>query len=208
VIAVGTVLRRSRCSGGGPPADCFRIPAKIPAFPGNPDIRCNPKTPNQDARHVCEIKKSWSASFNPVATLGGMNADARWKQRFHSFDRALALLREAMEGGPAALNQLEKEGAIQRFEYSVELAWKTAKDFLEDSGLVIDPVTPRQVIKQAFAAKIVSDGQVWIDMLNHRNLLSHTYDCALFEKAVEALAVRYLPAIEQMHQFFTARAVE
>ena len=113
-----------------------------------------------------------------------------------------------MKQGPHALNQLEKEGTIQRFEYSLELAWKTAKDFLEESGIVIDPVTPREVLKQAFAAKLISDGQVWIDMLNHRSLLAHTYDCAVFEEAVQALAARYLPAIGALHQFFAARSSE
>ena len=43
------------------------------------------------------------------------NADIRWKQRFQNFDRAFVLLRDALENGPAALNQLEKEGVIQRF---------------------------------------------------------------------------------------------
>ena len=113
-----------------------------------------------------------------------------------------------MRRGPAALNELEKEGAIQRFEYSLELAWKTAKDFLEHSGVVIDPATPREVIKQAFAARVIADGQVWIDMLNHRNLLSHTYDCALFEEAAEALAARYLPAIGQLHDYFAMKQNE
>ena len=134
--------------------------------------------------------------------------DIRWKQRFQSFDRALGLLREAMQRGPSALNDLEKEGAIQRFEYSLKLAWKTAKDFLEDSGVVIDPVTPREVIKQAFAAKVIADGQVWIDMLNHRNLLLHTYNCAVFGRAVEALAQRYLPAFEQLHGYFVTKPNE
>ncbi|MEB3169032.1 MAG: nucleotidyltransferase substrate binding protein [Synechococcaceae cyanobacterium] len=62
------------------------------------------------------------------------NADIRWKQRFQNFDRAFVLLRDAMENGPAALNQLEKEGVIQRFEYCFELAWKTIKDYLEAGG--------------------------------------------------------------------------
>lgn len=113
-----------------------------------------------------------------------------------------------MAGGPAALNQLEKEGTIQRFEYSLELAWKTAKDYLEGSGVAIDPLTPREVIKQAFAAKVITDGQVWIDMLNHRNLLAHSYDCAVFAEAVEALAARYFRAIEELHGFFLTRTQE
>jgi len=95
---------------------------------------------------------------------------------------------------------LEKEGVIQRFEYSFELAWKTLKDFLEEDGLNIIPVTPRQVIKEAFAAKMLADGQVWIDMLNHRNLLTHTYNETVFEKTVDAIAARYLPAMEALHR--------
>lgn len=144
----------------------------------------------------------------PSPELMALNPDIRWKQRFQSFDRALALLHEAVARGPGGLNQLEKEGAIQRFEYTLELTWKTAKDYLEDSGLVIDPATPREVIKQAFAAKILPDGQVWIDMLNHRNLLSHTYDSAVFEKAVETLVERYLPAMENLHVFLGTRGLE
>jgi nucleotidyltransferase substrate binding protein (TIGR01987 family) len=62
------------------------------------------------------------------------NADIRWKQRFQNFDRAFVVLRDAMENGPDALNQLENEGVIQRFEYCFELAWKTIKDYLEAGG--------------------------------------------------------------------------
>lgn len=125
-----------------------------------------------------------------------MSADIRWKQRFQNFDRAYKLLHQALERGPGVLNALEKEGVIQRFEYSFELAWKTLKDFLEEGGLDITPMTPRQVIKEAFAAKILTEGQVWIDMLNHRNLVTHTYSEAVFEKTVAAVAARYLPAME------------
>ena len=134
--------------------------------------------------------------------------DVRWKQRFRNFDRAFSLLREALEAGTSRLSLLEKEGVIQRFEYSFELAWKTVKDFLEAGGLLITPVTPRQVLKDAFAAKVIANGQVWIDMLDHRNLLSHTYDSSVFEEAVEAIAVRYLPEIEGLRKFFKARETE
>ena len=83
-----------------------------------------------------------------------MSADIRWQQRFHNFDRAFVLLREALERKPEALSMLEKEGVVQRFEYTFELAWKTLKDYLEASGLVISPVTPRQVIKEAFVSSL------------------------------------------------------
>jgi nucleotidyltransferase substrate binding protein (TIGR01987 family) len=130
-----------------------------------------------------------------------MNPDIRWKQRFQNFDRACILLREALERGPVVLSPLEKEGVVQRFEYTFELAWKTMKDYLEYGGVAISPVTPRQVIKEAFAARVIADGQVWIDMLDHRNLLSHIYDFTVFGKAVDAVVARYLPAVEQLHEF-------
>ena len=128
-------------------------------------------------------------------------ADIRWQQRLSNFERALALLREAMVNGPAALNQLEKEGVIQRFEYCFELAWKTTKDYMEANGFVFAVVMPRQVLKDAFAAKLIADGQVWIAMLDHRNLLSHTYNPIVFEEAVEAIHQQYLPAMERLISF-------
>jgi nucleotidyltransferase substrate binding protein (TIGR01987 family) len=133
------------------------------------------------------------------------NPDIRWKQRFQNFDRACTLLNQALERGPSALSLLEKEGVIQRFEYSFELAWKTIKDYLEEGGLIISPVTPRQVLKDAFTAKVIADGQVWITMLDNRNLLSHTYDLAVFEKAVDAIASHYLPAMRDLHKFFSEK---
>ena len=116
--------------------------------------------------------------------------DVRWTQRFDNFDRAIVLLREPVERGVAELNALEQEGTIQRFEFALELAWKTLKDYLEASGVVISPVTPRAVVKAAFAARILDDGQVWIDMLNDRNLLSHTFDDSVFSTVLGATAMR------------------
>ena len=136
------------------------------------------------------------------------NPDIRWKQRFQNFDRAFVLLRGAMENSPAALNPLEKEGVIQRFEYCFELAWKTIKDYLEEGGFVFATVTPRQVLKDAFAAKVLADGQVWIDMLDHRNLLFHTYSQVVFGKAVEAIHTRYLGGMAHLHDFMQQEAMK
>ena len=134
--------------------------------------------------------------------------DVRWKQRFQNFSRAYALLGEALASGPGVLSPLEREGVVLRFEYTVELAWKTLKDYLEADGLVISPVTPRQVLKDAFAATVLLDGHVWIEMLDHRNLLSHTYDLKVFSDAVDAIAARYLPAIAELHGFLGRKASE
>jgi nucleotidyltransferase substrate binding protein (TIGR01987 family) len=132
--------------------------------------------------------------------------EIRWQQRLASFERALSLLREAMLNGPGALNQLEKEGVIQRFEYCFELGWKTSKDYMEANGFVFAVVMPRQVLKEAYAAKIIADGEAWIAMLDHRNLLSNTNSPVVFEQAVAAIQERYLPALEQLKGFMQLEA--
>ena len=106
------------------------------------------------------------------------------------------------------MSDLEKEGLIQRFEYSYELAWKTMKDYLEEHGTNINPVTPRNVIKEAFSANIITDGQLWVDMLLHSNLLSHTYDFSKFQEVLDAVVKRYLSAQEQLHEWLLTRQME
>ena len=137
------------------------------------------------------------------------NKDIRWIQRFQNFDRAFLLLRSALEErGLEQMSELEKEGLIQRFEYSYELAWKTMKDYLEEQGTIINPVTPRNVIKEAFSAQIIADGQVWVDMMLHRNLLAHTYDFSKFKEVLDAVVERYLNAQEQLHEWFLTRQMQ
>ena len=135
--------------------------------------------------------------------------DKRWQQRFQNFDKAFVLLSSAFEGRLLKeLSDLEQEGVIQRFEYSYELAWKTMKDYLEEDGIVITRVTPRNVIKEAFAAGIIDDGQVWIDMMLHRNLLAHTYDFSKFKEVLEAVENYYLAAFSSIHDWFISRQLD
>ncbi len=134
-----------------------------------------------------------------------VTTDIRWKQRFANFRRALELLREPIERGVETLSTLEQEGTVQRFEVALELGWKTIKDYLESEGAEIIPVTPRSVVKTAFESRVLQDGKIWLDMLDHRNLLSHTYDEATFENAVRAIQDRYFPAINALAAWLLER---
>ncbi len=64
------------------------------------------------------------------------------------------------------------------------------------------------MIKEAFAAKLLEDAQVWIDMMLHRNLLSHTYDLKVFETVLRAVAGRYFPALDRLHGLFLEKRGE
>jgi nucleotidyltransferase substrate binding protein (TIGR01987 family) len=134
-----------------------------------------------------------------------MKNAVRWRQRFENFERAFRLLREAFEKDPSQMSDQEKEGVVQRFEYTFELAWKTLKDYLVYNGVAFDQITPRSVIKQAFAAAIIADGQTWIDMLEQRNLMSHTYDNAIFEMVFRNISERYVVALEQVFTWLKQR---
>jgi nucleotidyltransferase substrate binding protein (TIGR01987 family) len=57
---------------------------------------------------------------------------------------------------------------------SFELAWKTLKDYLEAQGY--DIKTPRETLQQAFQLQIIADGHAWIEALEKRNLMAHTYN--------------------------------
>ncbi len=129
-----------------------------------------------------------------------MSQEIRWQFRFNNFSRAYFLLREALEDGVEPLSQLELEGVIQRFEFTFELSWNLLKDRLEYDGVVIATVTPRNVIREAYSAKLIDDCEVWIDMLTDRNLMSHTYDFDKFRAVVENVHSRYLTVLNDIYQ--------
>jgi len=125
--------------------------------------------------------------------------EIRWKQRFINFEKAFLQLKEAIEQFDK-LDDLAKEGLVQRFEYTFELAWKTIKDYLESEGIVSQ--FPREVLKQGFHVNILNNGEVWIDMLEKRNLLAHTYDQDNFNLALESIRKSYFPEIIHLYEFF------
>ena len=137
-----------------------------------------------------------------------MSQEIRWHYRFNNFSRAYSLLREALEDGVEPLNQLELEGVIQRFEFTFELSWNLLKDRLVYDGLVIATITPRNVIREAYSAKLIDDCETWIDMLTDRNLMSHTYDFERFKAVVENVHSRYLTVLNNLYQRLLAEAWE
>jgi nucleotidyltransferase substrate binding protein (TIGR01987 family) len=133
-----------------------------------------------------------------------MEQDIRWKQRFENFQRAILLLQEVPELDIKKLSYLEKEGIIQRFEFTLELAWKTLKDKMEYDGLVLDKISPKVVLKEAFQAKYINNIERWLEMINDRNLLSHTYDFEFFEKIIPDIQLKYTPLLTDLYSTLKA----
>ena len=88
------------------------------------------------------------------------------------------------------LSRLEKQGAIQAFEFTHELAWKSLKDFLQARGNQ-ELFGSRDVTREAFKLGLIEDGQNWMEMIKSRNLTSHTYDEATAEDILEMIKYTY-----------------
>ena len=124
--------------------------------------------------------------------------DVRWKQRFENFQRALNQLSAAVRLHEARpLTDLEKQGLIQGFEFTHELAWNVLKDYLEMEGIQ-GLVGSRSTVREAFKRGLVRDGEVWMDMIEKCNLSSHTYNESVAEAIVSAVVERYHTAFLEL----------
>ncbi len=123
-----------------------------------------------------------------------MTQDIRWQQRFDNFNRALKQLTAAVElSAQREFTQLEKQGVIQGFEFVHELAWNVLKDLLEFEGIQ-GIVGSRGTVREAFKRGLLADGELWLDMIDKRNLTSHTYNAELAQDMVNTIIHSYYPS--------------
>jgi nucleotidyltransferase substrate binding protein (TIGR01987 family) len=134
--------------------------------------------------------------------LGAKNPDIRWKQRFHSFQKAFAQLTNAVQiAENRDLSELEKQGLIQAFEFTHELAWNTLKDFLEsrgESGIY----GSKDATRKAHAAGLIDAGEVWMDMIQSRNRSSQTYNEAIADSIAKGIVDEYFAAFAKFKERF------
>lgn len=130
-----------------------------------------------------------------------MNAeqkDIRWEQRFSNFHKAfrkflsaVTVVKENLEGESTLSNKLIqeilKEGLIQRFEYTHQLAWNVMKDYAEYQGNN-EIGGSRDATREAFKMGLITDAEGWMDMIKSRNETSHTYN----EETAQAIILKII----------------
>ena len=97
---------------------------------------------------------------------------------------------------------LYRDGLIQRFEFTVELAWKSLREYLEDQGSVLAVVSPRAVLKEAYAAGVIQDADVWDAVIRSRNITSHVYDEQTAIDVAAHICGQYLPVLQKLDNFY------
>jgi nucleotidyltransferase substrate binding protein (TIGR01987 family) len=99
------------------------------------------------------------------------------------------------------LNELERNGLIQRFEFTLDLSWKVLKDFLEENGFAFKP-SPKDTLRLAQESGYITYAQELIDGLEIRNELSHDYSGEKFDQSERQLREETFAAIEKLCLFF------
>jgi nucleotidyltransferase substrate binding protein (TIGR01987 family) len=134
--------------------------------------------------------------------------DIRWIQRFNNFSKAYSQLKDAvLLARQRELTKLEAQGLIQAFEFTHELAWNTLKDFLVQRG-VMNLYGSKDTTRAAFQARLIHNGEVWMDMIASRNLTSHTYNEAVAKQIIGAIRESYFSEFEALFRTLNERKGE
>ena len=130
----------------------------------------------------------------------------RWNQRYQNYQRAYAQLASAVElMRSRELSDLEKQGVIQAFEFTWELAWNLLKDYLNWQGET-EITGARDAIRESFKRGLIEEGQVWMAMLQDRNRTSHTYNESTMREILASIEASYQPQLNNLRSRFEALA--
>ena len=122
--------------------------------------------------------------------------EIRWKQRFQNLEKSLGFLEQAISIEDPDI--IQKAGLIQFFEISFELTWNVMKEYLEEQGFQ-DIRSPRDTIKKAFETELITNGHIWLQTLQNRNLTSHTYDEETADRVVKEISTIYHPLLKEVY---------
>jgi nucleotidyltransferase substrate binding protein (TIGR01987 family) len=126
-------------------------------------------------------------------------SDIRWEQRLANFESALKQLAEDVKTvKQRKLSRLERQGLIQSFEFTHELAWNVLKDYFLYQG---NPEIrgSRDATREAFRFNLIDDGNAWMDMIQSRNLSSQTYNEDIAIEIADKTVEVYFDLFQKLH---------
>lgn len=127
-----------------------------------------------------------------------------YQKKSVNFARAVERLREAIKEYEETKSNSVRDGGIQRFEFCMELAWKTTRAYLIEQGFV-DINSPKAVMREAYSYGLLNDEAVWINALTDRNLTSHVYDEKTADEIFSRIQKDYVFILNELSQYFIER---
>jgi len=131
----------------------------------------------------------------------GVTIMDKLQTKIENYKKALLRLKEAVEEYNVNNSKVVRDGVIQRFEFTVELAWKSLREYLINQGFE-QHNSPKAVMQEAFTANYISDEESWINILNDRNLTSHIYDDTTAEEIYNRIVNKHTQAFESLFTFY------
>jgi nucleotidyltransferase substrate binding protein (TIGR01987 family) len=125
----------------------------------------------------------------------------RVKRTFLDFEKAFNNLKSAVK---KAVDDLDIDGTIKRFELCYELSWKIIKLYLEDLGIICK--NPRDCFKQAKINNLIEDEVIWMEMIDTRNQLVHEYSSDFSREIFEKIKNDYVRILEELYKNIKERA--
>lgn len=124
----------------------------------------------------------------------------RWSEKIKDLENAVSRLDETIKDSKKIELSTLKDGVIQRFEFTLELSWKILKTYLVNEG--IDCVnTPKSVVREAYKAGIIKNGEIWIEMIDDRNLTSHIYSQSMADDIYLRITKKYFKELDLLFHF-------
>lgn len=128
-----------------------------------------------------------------------MNNENRWKQRFENFEKSFQVFQRRMDAvGTYPKDEGYQMALIQSFEIVAELSWKTLKDYLEGQGVDCGSL-PKNIIRKAFEAELISSAENWMASIDIRNKTSHTYKADVFEEVVNFIQKSFYSLVRDLY---------
>lgn len=107
----------------------------------------------------------------------------KYNAQKNDFEKALTRLKEALA---ADKTDMTRDSAIQRFEFTMDLAWKTVKTFLEEYRGV-RCVSPKECLREGFQNGLIDNDPFWLELVDIRNETVHTYKEEMAEEVYAQL---------------------
>jgi nucleotidyltransferase substrate binding protein (TIGR01987 family) len=123
-----------------------------------------------------------------------------WGHKYENYQKALAVLQRI--AAQPSRNEAERMGLIKAYEMVNELGWKLLQAILKDKKYPEDDLgSPRDVLRTALEAGIITDGHAWFEALKQRNRTVHTYNEDTADEVENLILTLFLPAFKALDTY-------
>ncbi|MCM1579451.1 MAG: nucleotidyltransferase substrate binding protein [Ruminococcus sp.] len=121
-------------------------------------------------------------------------------KKYDNFVKCLGVL-EKTDKAATERYEIVRTGVIGQFNLSFELAWKALQEVLRKHGVMgAETGSPREILKLGYKVGFVNNEEIWLDMLDSRNVSVHVYDEEKADEQIKKIYERYIPAFRELRE--------